>query len=37
MVVFLNPDGSVAYPSAAIALRADPLEARPDWMAARSL
>ncbi len=36
-VVFLNPDGSVAYPSAAIALRADPLEARPDWMAARSL
>jgi signal transduction histidine kinase len=36
-VVVLNPDGSVAYPSAAVALRADPLEARPDWMAARSL
>ena len=36
-VVFLNPDGSVAYPSAANASRADPLEARPDWMAARSL
>jgi signal transduction histidine kinase len=36
-VVVLNPDGSLAYPSAASPLRADPLETRPDWIAARSL
>ena len=36
-VIVLNGDGSVAYPSAAVPLRADPLETRADWMAARSL
>ncbi len=36
-VIVLNPDGSVAYPSPAPALRADPLETRLDWVAARSI
>ena len=36
-VIILNPDGSVAYPSPATALRADPLETRLDWVAARSI
>ena len=36
-VVILNPDGSLAYPSPAPTPPADPLETRPDWVAARSL
>jgi signal transduction histidine kinase len=36
-VIVLNPDGSVAYPSPAPAQPADPLESRPDWVAARSI
>jgi len=36
-VVILNPDGSIAYPSPASPQPADPLETRPDWVAARSL
>ena len=36
-VVVLNADGSAGYPSAAVPLRADPLETRLDWIAARSL